>query len=96
MTINGFEKVKRELGEILGKENVKNDNESLNFFTKDGSIESGTLRDLIITPTTIEQIQKRIELYNKNKISLISSNSILKFYRTKVKKKDDIINLKGF
>ncbi|MFX0136056.1 MAG: FAD-binding oxidoreductase, partial [Candidatus Hodarchaeota archaeon] len=80
-----------ELKEKIGKEKVSNEQEILEFFSSDDSILPRILPDLVVTPTTIEEIQEILTIANNYKMCLIPSSSTKKYYGATIPKDGGII-----
>ena len=51
-------RIRRELQEKIGNEKVSNEEEMLKFFSSDDSIQPDNKPDLVVSPSTIKDIQE--------------------------------------
>jgi FAD/FMN-containing dehydrogenase len=82
---------KAELEAKLGKTKVSDKIELLEFFSMDDSINPKKLPLLVLSPTTIQEIQEILTIANKYKISIIPSSSTEKYYGATIPQDNSII-----
>ena len=61
----------KQLQEIVGKEFASNTKEDLFIYSQDPGASESRPVDFVILPKTVEEVQKIVELANKEKIPLI-------------------------
>ncbi len=83
--------IKIELQNKIGVEKVLDNKEILEHFSSDESIEEKKSPDLVVTPTTLQEIQEILKIGNKYKINLIPSSSTEKYYGATIPKDGGII-----
>lgn len=91
MSVPAIDQIRRDLKEKLGEMKVSNEQATRDFFSSDGSILQKGQADLIVTPTTIEEIQKVVAIANQYHIPLIPSSSTEKYYGATIPKRGGII-----
>lgn len=72
--------LKKSLEDIVGPQNVFNDQETLHPYSKDQSFVSPAKPDFVIFPQSTEEIQEITRLANRHKTPLIPFSSGLNFY----------------
>ncbi len=83
--------IKKDIEEKLGQNKCSDDPNLLEFFSYDESIFRKQLPDIIVTPESLEEIQKIVEIGNKYKIDIIPSSSTEKYYGATIPRSGGII-----
>ena len=83
--------VRVQLEKIVGPQNVFDDQETLNKYSKDQSSVSPANPDFVIFPQSTEEIQEITRLANQTKTPLIPFSSGLNFYDVTIPCNSDII-----
>ncbi len=72
--------IRQKLEDRLGSEKVSVDNETLKSFSSDDSLQPAGIPDLVVFPTSIEEVQYILSIANEFKIHIIPSSSTEKYY----------------
>jgi len=83
--------LKEDLIEILGKENVFDDEKTLRKYSSDQSIESSQTADLVVFAQSVEQVQEVIKYAIEKVVPVIPFSSELHLHGAAVSKKGGII-----
>ena len=83
--------MKEDLIEILGKENVFDDEETLRKYSSDHSFESPQTAALVVFAQNVEQVQEVIRYANEKEVPIVPSSSSLNLHGAAVSKKGGII-----
>ncbi len=71
--------IKEELAGIVGAENVSDDAEKLKAYSKDNSLSAPGMPSYVAKPKNVEEIQKIVQLANKNKLPVVPCSSGIHF-----------------
>ena len=61
----------KELEEIVGKENIIKNPDKINFFSSDIFYEPSEKLNLVVSPSTSQQVAKSIKLITENNLAVI-------------------------
>jgi len=71
--------IKEELAGIVGTENVSDDAEQLKPYSKDNSLNAPGMPSYVAKPKNVDEIQKIVQLANKNKLPVVPCSSGIHF-----------------
>ncbi len=91
MSLVNILQLKTELIKKIGKEKVSDEKGVLEFFGSDDSIQPKKLPRLVVSPTTIKEIQEVLIVATKHHVSLIPSSSSEKYYGATIPKNVSIV-----
>ncbi|TFF89151.1 MAG: FAD-binding oxidoreductase, partial [Promethearchaeota archaeon] len=84
-------KYKKKLFKIINQKNIISDKSVLSSFSRDKSLEKGTIPDYIVSPTTEDEIIRLLELANELNIPIVATSSNIGYYGETIPKKGGII-----
>lgn len=83
--------VKEELARIVGTDNVSNDTKILEQYSSDYSLSTPVMPGYVVKPRNADEIQKIVQLANKNKLPVVPCSSGIHFNGDTIPVKDGIV-----
>lgn len=83
--------VKTKLREIVGPENFSDDPEALDSYSRDFSLVPAGVPNYLVKPKTAEEVQKVIQLANKNRLPVVPTSSLVHFNGATIPKQGGVI-----
>ena len=83
--------IKEELAGIVGADNVSDDSETLKPYSKDYSLSAPSMPSYVVKPKNVNEIQKIVQLANKNKLPIVPCSSGIHFNGDTIPVKSGIV-----
>ena len=83
--------IKQDLANIVGADNVSDDPKTLQTYSRDCSLSTPRAPNYIVSPKNTEEVQKVVELANKNGIPIVPCSSGIHFYGNTIPNKGGIV-----
>jgi len=83
--------VKAKLREIVGTENFSDDRKVLDIYSEDFSLSPASVPNYVVKPKTAQEVQKVIQLANKNRLPVVPVSSPVHFHGATIPKQGGII-----
>lgn len=83
--------VKTKLREIVGPANFSDNPEVLNTYSRDFSLVPAGVPNYVVKPKTAEEVQKVIQLANKNKLPVVPVSSAVHFHGASIPKQGGVV-----
>jgi FAD/FMN-containing dehydrogenase len=71
MEVTGMDRILKALAEIVGEEHVSDREEELYIYSRDPGLMEPHKPDYVVMPKTTEEVQKIVQLANKEKIPIV-------------------------
>jgi glycolate oxidase len=71
MEVTGMDRIRKALAEIVGEEHVSDREEELYIYSRDPGLMKPHKPDYVVMPKTTEEVQKIVQLANKEKIPIV-------------------------
>jgi FAD/FMN-containing dehydrogenase len=83
--------VKTKLREIVGPENFSDDAEVLNAYSTDFSLVPAGVPNYVVKPKTVQEVQKIVQLANKNLLPVVPTSSAVHFHGAAIPKQGGVV-----
>jgi hypothetical protein len=83
--------VKTKLREIVGPENFSDDAEVLNAYATDFSLVPAGVPNYVVKPKTVQEVQKIVQLANKNLLPVVPTSSAVHFHGAAIPKQGGVV-----
>ncbi|MEM2716994.1 MAG: FAD-binding oxidoreductase [Archaeoglobaceae archaeon] len=84
-------KIYKAMAEIVGEEFVSNRKEELYIYSRDSGLSEPRFPDYVVMPRTVEEVQKIIQLANKEKIPVVPAGASLSLSGLTIPQKGGIV-----
>ena len=83
--------VKTKLRDIVGVENFSDDPEVLSTYSQDFSLAPAGVPNYVVKPKTAEEVQKVVQLANKNRLPVVPTSSLVHFHGATIPKQGGVV-----
>jgi FAD/FMN-containing dehydrogenase len=83
--------VKTKLREIVGAENFSDDPSVLEKYSRDFSLVPAGVPNYLVKPKTAQEVQKIVQLANKNKLPVVPTSSAVHFNGAAIPKQGGVV-----